>query len=292
MDEQEKLNMDAEARFGEPEEAAFWVPKSLDDLAEERQVSAITDMTALTAAWPADELIEEDPLGDVLDDRKARRRVAAAKAAERSAQVLFCLLAGFFIAVSLPSPVHSQVKRCQCEFADPQWQAYGTKSPCSIWMDEGRKSCEIEFGGLGADPDMIAKILGREPSEYYAEVSEIVRAYLELRGKRDLALTSPEFIQKALPALMRGAFLRGIPAEEPMEDWKNLNAAIETYFKEFSVETSEIFRGSKDPMDRRSEDFEIPIPGVLFHTETGVVVVELKGKKVSGTLVTVFSPQE
>lgn len=207
-----------------------------------------------------------------------------------SAQALFSLLVGFFIAVSLPTPVHAQVKRCQCEFADPQWQAYGTKSACSIWMDEGKKSCEIEFGGFGADPDMITEILGREPLEYYAEVSDIVRTYLELRDKQDPALTSPEFIRKALPVFMRGAFLRGSPAEEPMQDWRNLNAAIIAHFEKFSVETSKVFRGSEGPMDHKSEEFGIP--GVLFHTERGVVVVELKGEKVSGTLVTVFLPQE
>jgi len=76
-------DMDAEARFGEPEEAPFWTAKSLDELAEQQQVSAITDLTALTAAWPEDELIEDDPLADILDDRKARRRVAAEKVANR-----------------------------------------------------------------------------------------------------------------------------------------------------------------------------------------------------------------
>ncbi len=193
------------------------------------------------------------------------------------------------ITAGVPSLASAQVKRCECSFADPQWQAYGTKGACSIWMKEGKQECEVEFGGFGAEPEMISRVLRLEVMDYYAEVSNTVSAYMKLRYSGDSQLTSPEFLRRALPVLMRGAFLRGSTSDSPVEELTILNSAIERYVGTYAEEISRIFRGEQDPGVISGK--EIGISGITFETDSGVITTVIDRDDLRGTMITVYLPQ-
>lgn len=57
------------------EGSPFWKSLSLEELVQEREVGPVADLAELAAAWPAEEALD-DPLGELLADRAARRRAA------------------------------------------------------------------------------------------------------------------------------------------------------------------------------------------------------------------------
>ena len=113
------------------------------------------------------------------------------------------------LAVFVSSHTSGAEKNCECDFSEAPWEAYGTKAACTTWTRESRRSCEIAFGGLGAEPDLVAQVLGRDPKEYLDDVYTTIQSYFAaLQANDTKTLTSPEFVQHVLPIFMRGAFLR------------------------------------------------------------------------------------
>lgn len=62
----------------------------------------------------------------------------------------------------LPAPqALAAEKRCSCKFVDPSWEAFGTNAACATYTTKAGKSCEIAFGGLGADMERSLPIFMR-----------------------------------------------------------------------------------------------------------------------------------
>ena len=103
----------------------------------------------------------------------------------------------------------AQAPGCPCTFKEAPWEAYGTKAACTTITRKGGTSCEIEFGGVSADPKIAAQVLGLDPSAYTKDAYEILGQFLRyLRDNKREALAEPKFLSIALPIFMRGAYLR------------------------------------------------------------------------------------
>ncbi len=61
------------------EEAPFWQPTPLEDLADRQDVAPVDDLDELTALWPEDEAFD-DALGELLRDRSVRRQARKSEA--------------------------------------------------------------------------------------------------------------------------------------------------------------------------------------------------------------------
>jgi hypothetical protein len=156
------------------------------------------------------------------------------------------------------SPAFAQIKRCTCDFADNNWEAYGTKAVCATFMHNGRKSCEVEFGGFGADPNVISAV-GGNPAYYQIEQAKaLTRYFLDVQnGNRD-DLFDPKFLETILPILMRGAYLRPM-ADIPLDAIKNLDSAIVTFLEKNSSDVSNTLRGLKPPFSKQWADAKIDV---------------------------------
>jgi hypothetical protein len=170
----------------------------------------------------------------------------------------FCLLIA-----GLPSELalgQAKQPRCTCDFAEPKWQAYGTNASCATFMHKGRTSCEIEFSGLDANPNLVRSVLGIDPREYRSEAFDILSKYLQyLRDDKRDDLADPGFLTIALPILMRGAYLRASPDGPTPDQIKALDGIIVEFIGKFSKDVSDVFLGRKSPFSTEFGDarFEI-----------------------------------
>ena len=162
---------------------------------------------------------------------------------------------GFCFAVT---PALAQMKKCTCDFVDSKWEAYGTKAFCATFMHKGRTSCEVEFGGFGADPNLISAI-GLDPALYQKERDRaLTRYFQDVRNKDTRDLSDPIFLQEILPVLMRGAYLRPM-ADVPVAKIKNLDFAIVTYIAKNSSDVSDTFLAIKPPYSTQWEGTKIDV---------------------------------
>jgi len=173
-------------------------------------------------------------------------------------------------------------KRCECKFADPKWQAFGTKAACTAFIGKGKTSCEIAFGGLGADANAVSVVLGVSPSEYQTRALDILRIYVEFLEKNNIdGLVDPKFLQTAVPNFMRGAYLRSSQNGSDLADSKRLDLAISQFFDKYSQDVSQVFAGKK-------ETFFAGVNETKFEVGRGYIVVD----DPSGRLVTIYMPAE
>ncbi len=82
-------------------------------------------------------------------------------------------------AISGSARAQANEARCPCDFAEPKWQGYGTGAACSTYMNVGQTSCQVDFGGTGANPNLISKALGVDSRAYQRETFEVLIAYLQ-----------------------------------------------------------------------------------------------------------------
>lgn len=164
--------------------------------------------------------------------------------------------------------------RCKCDFAQKPWEAYGTRAACSAVTTNGKTSCNISFGGTGADPKLITQILVQNPKEYERKVNATLIKYLNASQENDQrTLTHAEFISTALPIFMRGAYLR----EGVHKNLKGLDTAVLSFTKKQASQISDVFRGEKPPFKSKELNAE-------FSVEKGVVTADYEGIRI----ITVF----
>jgi hypothetical protein len=164
-------------------------------------------------------------------------------------------------------PALAQQRPCECYFKDPAYKAIGTKAACTAWMGKGKTSCEIEFAGVGADTNLISTLIGRQPAAYRREVYDVLSVYAQyLRdGKRDDLLSS-QFLQRALPIFMRGAYLRNSQGRQ-LGEIKEMDSRIAAFVEKFAPLISDVFQG-KNP------GFSTEIPPTKFTVGRGYILVD------------------
>ncbi|HLZ02656.1 MAG TPA: hypothetical protein VKR55_10960 [Bradyrhizobium sp.] len=191
------------------------------------------------------------------------------------------LFLGCSLALVQPAPAFGQEKQCECKFADPKWEAFGTKAACSAFVRRARTSCEISFGGLGTDPNVARSVLGAPP-DYQTKIIDILRTYLELLEKNDRgALANPQFLSAALPIFMRGAYFRGPQDSATLAGTKRMDAAITGFLDKYATDVSQVFVGKKD-------SFSTNMGETKFEVGKGYVVVN----DPAGELITSYMPGE
>jgi hypothetical protein len=185
---------------------------------------------------------------------------------------------------STSHPVFAQAKQqgCTCAFADPHWEAHGTNAACAAFMHKGRTSCEVEFGGLGATPNLVSQVLGVSYGAYRNDTFEILNVYLQyLRDGKMASLADPNFLRKALPILMRGAYLRGTIDDVSLEQRKRLDNTITEFLNKFAPDISDVFM-------RKREPFITEFADAKFEIGRGYIVID----RSEDHLVTVYIPAE
>jgi hypothetical protein len=193
--------------------------------------------------------------------------------------VLFCTLAYVVLAAGF---AQAQAPVCTCTFKEPPWEAYGTKAACSTLVRKGGTSCEIEFGGLSADPRIAAQILGLSPSEYSRQVYDVLGTFLQyLRDNQRTELANSKFLSIALPIFMRGVYLRQPLSDEAIIQAKSLDVAITSFSEKYSDQVSNVFLG-KEP------NLKANVNGVIFFVGRGYLTVESS----LGFIVTRYMPAE
>jgi hypothetical protein len=156
------------------------------------------------------------------------------------------------------SPAFAQMKKCTCDFAESKWEAYGTKAVCATFMHKGRTSCEVEFGGFGADPNVISA-LGGNPADYQMKRAQaLTRYFQDVQNNNRDDLFDPKFLQTILPFLMRGAYLRPM-ADVPIDNIKRLDSAVVTFVEKNSSDVSDTFRGRKPPFSKQWDEAKIEV---------------------------------
>lgn len=190
----------------------------------------------------------------------------------RLAVLGFCLVA---------APALSQTKKCTCDFANSKWEAYGTKAVCATFMHKGRTSCEVEFGGFGADPHLMSR-LGLDPVSYQAERSVALGRYFQDLQKDDRNdLSDPKFLQTILPIIMRGAYLRPMN-DTPIDQIKDLDATIVRFLDgKNASDVSNTFLAKSPPFTREFN-------GAKFEVGRGYMIVDHP----VGRLTVVYFPAE
>ena len=179
-------------------------------------------------------------------------------------------------------PAHAQ-GRCECRFADSKWQAFGTNAACTAFMGRSRTSCEVAFGGLGADVNVARSVLGSAYPEYQTQIIGVLRQYLDLleRNNRD-GLADPKFIRTALPIFMRGAYFRVPRDDADAAEARILDAAVTGFFDKYSDDVSRVFLGKK-------EAFSTSVNDTKFEIGKGYIVLD---DSLGGRLITSYMPAE
>jgi hypothetical protein len=176
----------------------------------------------------------------------------------------------------------AQAPGCSCTFKEAPWESYGTKAACTTITRKGGTSCEVEFGGLSADPKIAAQVLGLDPSAYTRNVYETLGLFLQyLRDNKREALADPKFLSTALPIFMRGAYLRTPHGELNLSQVRSLDSAIIIFADKYSDEVSKVFLGG-------AKDFSITIEDANFRVGRGYITV----RHPFGLLVTRYMPEE
>jgi hypothetical protein len=171
---------------------------------------------------------------------------------------------------------------CPCKFKEAPWEAYGTKAACTTYTRKGGTSCEVEFGGVGADPRLVAQILAIDPSRYQTETYDLLSRFLQyLRDNKKEQLVEPQFLSAALLVFMRGAYLRGPLDGDALNQTKSLDAAVRNFLEKYSGQISKVFTGS-------DKEFSEPIGNANFTVGKGYIII----RHTAGLLTTRYIPAE
>jgi hypothetical protein len=189
---------------------------------------------------------------------------------------------GLIFAAQIFAASTSAQSSCPCSFKDPPWEAYGTKAACTAIVRKGGTSCEIEFGGISADPKVAAQVLGVNPADYTRQMYDVLQQFLQyLRDNKRDALADPKFLATALPSFMRGAYFRHPLNDENISQARSLDAAIVTFLAKDAGQVSKVFLGGAPP-------FKDTFNGATFSVERGSLTVDHP----FGVLITRYMPAE
>lgn len=181
-------------------------------------------------------------------------------------------------------PAASQSERpkyCECSFSSGQYQTYSVNGICTVQLYRGRV-CEYGLSGIGANPAVIAAILGQDAYNTQLQIAaQIFPRYLAFAQSGDTsALSESDFIETALPVLARASLFReaAVRAEIPV---KQIDNEIVVFSKKYSSVISEVFQGKKPPISVKwTDDFQF---------EIGRGYVQMGYKQVLQLLVLFFS---
>jgi hypothetical protein len=178
------------------------------------------------------------------------------------------------VSTLLPAqPAGAQERKCECKFADPNWEAFGTKAGCSAYVRKARTSCEIEFGGISAEDQLVEDVLGINPQLYRKELYSLLSDYLVyLRDNKREQLARPEFLQRSLLIFMRGAYLRGSPDIREREQIKVLDATVRAILEKLAPQIAEVFLG-------RIGGFSTEINDAKVSIGRGFILIELPDRQ-------------
>src|SRR5207248_6549418 len=110
---------------------------------------------------------------------------------------------------------------------------------CTTITRKSGTSCEIEFGGVSADPKIAAQVIGLDQSAYTREVYEVLETFLQLlRDNKREAIAAPKLLSAALPIFMRGAYLRRPLNDDDIKQVRSLDKAITTFAGIYSEQVS------------------------------------------------------
>lgn len=200
-----------------------------------------------------------------------------------TATVLWVFVIGSLAVTSPVRPAFAQAKGqgCVCDFADPKWTARGTNAACSVLMHPGRTSCEIQFAGIGANPNLISKVLGRDPKAYRAETFEVINIYFQyLRDNRRDSLSDPKFLTRALPVFIRGAYLSEATIDDTtLARTVALDKAIMQFIEKYSSDISNVFLNKQAP-------FRAEVDEARFQVGNGSILIDHP----AGRLITIYIP--
>lgn len=160
-----------------------------------------------------------------------------------------CVLSGLLLVISSASGAQPDVKTCECEFSSRDYQAYGTRGACGVFMYAKASVCEISFAGTGANPDVLTNSkLGPHTLQAQLDVApEIFNRYLEFVRTGDITpLSDHGFIARSLPVMARASLFREAPqtVEAPI---RQLDALIQDVAEKYSGELEGIFLGKAAP---------------------------------------------
>lgn len=199
--------------------------------------------------------------------------ISPAYAVRTSERWLLCVLValglGGFSLESFASDI-----RCQCGFAAPPWKAVGTRAACTAVTSNGRTSCNIAFGGTGADPRVVQDVLKVAPGEYNRKATDLLITYLRFVNENPKGLSNAKFIREALPSFMRGAYLRpGVTAR-----LGDLDAVVIAFAERYAGQVAEIMASDKEAV------FEVE--AAKFTVTGGAITVDFDDIRI----VTIFLP--
>lgn len=180
----------------------------------------------------------------------------------------------FVVTTTFPQAIFADEPTCQCHFKDPQWEGYGTHAACSAIMSNGDKTCNVSFGGTGADTSVVADILKRDPADFARQVTGAMATYLAAAQKAPSAVNDPGLIRTALPMFMRGAYLRKSVAT----DLRQLDKAVVQFSEKYATKIADVF-------NRRQDPFVVEEAGAKFFVGRGFVTVTFQNIEMT----TVFS---
>lgn len=172
-----------------------------------------------------------------------------------------------------PTLAPAQTSGCHCDFSDSKWEAYGTKAACAIFMHKGRTSCEVEFGGYGADAKVVNALMSFAVfSQERAQTMGRFLADLQNNDRDDLF--DPKFLQKILLLISRGAYLRVSNDAKP-DQIKSLDGSIREFLDRYSIRVSEVFRGKTGGFVESvgGTKFEVSRESITITHEIGRIVV-------------------
>jgi hypothetical protein len=188
------------------------------------------------------------------------------------------LAAGAFLLLLHSVTALAQGPACRCNFAQPPWEAYGTKALCVTYSRKGRTSCEVSFAGAGADMKIASQVLGIDPAQYKRDLSTVLGSFVEYTTEGRVPLTSsPDTLANSLLVLMRGAYVRG-PLDDP-KVMQSLDSAIKSFLEKYRAQVTGVFVG-KDP------PFKAEVNDARFDVGRGYIVIEHP----AGTLITRYAP--
>lgn len=167
---------------------------------------------------------------------------------------------GLVLVASAASSAQADVKTCECEFSNHDYQAYGTNGACGVFMYAKANVCEISFAGIGAN----ARVLDPTPDTHNLQAQlevapEIFGRYLEYVKTGDVAqLSEHGFIERSLPVMARASLFRAAPnrVEAPI---KRLDALIREIAQKYSVELEAIFLGKQPPRTFGLDESEVEL---------------------------------
>lgn len=204
----------------------------------------------------------------------ANEHTAANNLAVRFALVLLFATSSVSVAVA-------QTKTCECKFDTKEYDAYGTKGACGIYMYNNAHTCEISFSGAGANANLLKDLLGENAlKNQFAVAPEVFEQYVayERNGTKGRFL-EPSFIETSLIVLARGALFR--ESVNKQLSLKDIDRMLVDFSKTNSVKIAQTFAGKAAPFDVKGEQ------GV-FSVGQGYVELKLK----LGTVRVVYFSEE